>query len=405
MMSKSKNIDITHNRSWTAEQPFQELPTLPPEFDLETKSILKKCISARAALAELKQAAELIPNQSMLIGILPKLEARASSEIENIVTTTDKLFEFEHREEQADPTTKETLRYSRALLKGFMELKDHPLNTRTIEEVCSVIKGVEMKVRKVPGTQLKNSKTEKVIYTPPSGEKLLRDLLENWEKFLHNKTGIDPLIRMAVCHYQFEAIHPFTDGNGRTGRIVNNLFLVQENLLSLPILYLSRYLIQEKESYYQLLLGVTKDNNWENWIIFILSAVEDTSYWTRNKIEAIRKLMDHTKEYIKSTKARKFYSYELLSLIFELPYCRIQDLREKKIAKRQAASKYLKELTQIGVLKELTVGREKLFLHPKLVELLKDETNHFTLYSETYPKNLSELAGLPKSSNRKNVKK
>jgi Fic family protein len=184
---------------------------------------------------------------------------------------------------------------------------------------------------------------------------------------------------MAVGHYQFEAIHPFIDGNGRAGRVVNSLFLIQEGLLTLPILYLSRYLIRERERYYQLLLAVTKNNAWEAWILFILVGVEETSNWTTNKIEAIKSLMNHTIEHMQKS-AKKIYSYELVSLIFELPYCRIQNVSEKGIAGRQAASRYLKELVKIGILEEVTVGREKLFIHPKLIHLLSDETNTISLY-------------------------
>ncbi len=340
MSSKSQNSNIS--QEWNPEKPYQGLPQLPPQIDLESKVILKKCVTARAALAELKKAAELIPNQSMLIGILPLLEARASSEIENIVTTTDRLFQYGHMEEKADPATKEALRYSHALMDGFKSLSERPLSTRTIEKVCSTIKGSQMLVRQVPGTQLINDKTKTVIYTPPVTEDLLRNLLHNWEQFMNGENEIDPLVRMAVGHYQFEAIHPFTDGNGRTGRILNSLFLIQEGLLTLPILYLSRYLIQERESYYRLLLEVTKSNAWEEWILFILTGVEATAKWTTNKIEAIKSLMLHTVEHV-SISAPKIYSYELVSLIFELPYCRIQDVTEKGIVGRQAASRYLKK--------------------------------------------------------------
>lgn len=365
--------------AWSPDKPYQNLPLLPPSVDVESKAILKKCVSARAALAELKKAAELIPNQSMLISLLPRLEARASSEIENIVTTTDRLFHFEHMEEKADPATKEALRYGHALLESYASLKTHPLNTRTVERVCSTIKGVDMRIRKVPGTQLMNDRTKTVVYTPPNSEHLLRDLLANWEQFLHEQRDIDPLIRMAIGHYQFEAIHPFSDGNGRTGRVINSLFLIQEDLLGLPILYLSRYLIQQRERYYQLLLGVTQNQAWEEWILFILDGVEKTAKWTTDKIEAIKNLMNHTVDYVKDH-APKIYTYELMSLIFELPYSRIQDITEKQLAGRQAASRYLKELVSIGVLEEVVEGREKLFIHPKLLKLLSEDGNNFELY-------------------------
>ena len=364
---------------WQPDQPYLDLPTLPPQMDIETKAILKQCITARAALAELKQAAELIPNQAVLINTLPLLEAGASSEIENIVTTTDKLFQFLRNEDQADPATKEALRYSSALFEGFKALDQHPLNTRTIEDICTQIKGIQMNVRRTPSTALANDKTGEVIYTPPVGEDVLRTMLADWERFLHNEVEIDPLIRMAVTHYQFEAIHPFTDGNGRTGRIVNSLFLIQEGLLTLPILYLSRYIIQHKADYYRLLLQVTREQDWEAWIIYVLKGVEETATWTTAKIAAIRALSEHTVDYVRN-KLPKVYSHELVSLIFELPYCRISSLAEAGIAKRQAASQYLKQLVEIGVLIEAPVTKEKLFIHPKLMQLLSKDSNEFKPY-------------------------
>jgi Fic family protein len=364
---------------WKPEQPYNELPKLPPLVDIETKAVLKQCITARAALAELKQAAELIPNQAVLINSLPLLEARASSEIENIVTTTDQLFRHLRSEEHADPATKEALRYSRALFEGVNALKKYPLTTRTAEQICTRIKGVEMSVRRTPGTTLINEKSGETIYTPPEGETLLRDMLANWEKFLHNETSLDPLIRMAIGHYQFEAIHPFTDGNGRTGRVLNSLFLIQENLLTLPILYLSRYIIQNKADYYRLLLKVSRDQDWESWLLYLIKGVEETAIWTTAKIAAIRALSDHTTEYIR-TNLPKIYSHELVSLIFELPYCRISSLTEAGIAKRQTASVYLKQLVEIGVLNEAVVTKEKLFIHSKLMQLLTRDSNKFTPY-------------------------
>jgi Fic family protein len=307
------------------------------------------------------------------------LEARASSEIENIVTTTDKLFEHVHHEAQADPATKEALRYSRALLEGYRALNHAPLSTRTAEAVCSHIKGVEMSVRKTPGTALANDQTGEVVYTPPEGEQHLRDLLANWERFMHNEVDIDPLVRMAVGHYQFEAIHPFTDGNGRTGRVINGLFLIQEQLLTLPILYLSRYIIQNKNDYYRLLLDVTRNQAWEAWVLYILRGVEETAIWTSAKIAATRSLIEVTTDYVRK-KLPKIYSHELVSLIFELPYCRISSLTEAGIAKRQTASVYLKQLVEIGVLTEVTLSKEKLFLHPKFMRLLTADANEFSPY-------------------------
>jgi Fic family protein len=345
---------------------------------LETKPILKQCITARAAMAELKRAAELIPNQTMLVNTLPLLEARASSEIENIVTTTDELFKFREDSEHADPATKEALRYSYALLDAYKTLAKLPICTRMTEQICTRIKGVQMRVRRVPGTALARESGE-IVYTPPEGEELLRSLLANWERFLHEAQELDPLIRLAVAHYQFEAIHPFTDGNGRTGRILNSLFLIHENLLTLPILYLSRYIIEYKSEYYRLLQAVTCEGAWEPWILFMVRGVETTAHWTMDKIEAIRKLSIHTADFIRGSRP-KLYSHELVNLIFELPYCRIQNLVNANLGSRQASSRYLKQLVEIGVLREVAIGREKLFIHPKFMRLLTRESNSFTSY-------------------------
>jgi Fic family protein len=323
--------------------------------------------------------AQLIPNQGILIATLPLLEAQASSEIENIVTTADRLFQFRHADEHADPATKEAIRYSHALLEGYRTLSDHPLSTRTAELICTKIKDTETRVRQIPGTAVVNRRSGKVIYTPPVGEGLLRDLLANWERYLHETTPLDPLIRLAVAHYQFEAVHPFTDGNGRTGRIINSLFLIQEQLLSLPILYLSRYIIKHRADYYRLLLEVTRQSAWEPWLLYIIAGVEETALWTISKIEAIRALFLHTAEHVRRS-VPKLYSHELVNLIFEAPYCRIQNVTETGLAARQAASRYLKGLVKIGVLQEKAVGREKLFIHPKLMRLLTQEGNTFAPY-------------------------
>ena len=374
-----KKLGIFDMAIWQADKPYNDLPALPPTQEIETKAILKQTVKARAALAELKQAAELIPNQSMLINTLPIMEAQASSEIENIVTTTDKLFQFMDAESQADPVTKEALRYRTALFKGFQSLAKRPLCTQTAVLVCSEIKGADMDIRKVTGTALKSSQNGKTIYTPPESESVIRDKLSNWEKFINENDDLDPLIIMAVAHYQFEAIHPFSDGNGRTGRIINSLMLIDKGLLTLPILYLSRYIIQTKQDYYSGLLDVTQHQAWEKWILYILKGIEETANWTRLKIEAIRKLQEHTIQYIKHARS-KIYTYELVSILFEHPYTRIINLENSGVAARQTASRYLKELASIGVLQEIQKGRDKLFIHPKLIDILVNDTNEFTPY-------------------------
>jgi len=363
-------------------KPYNDLPPLPPMVSqIETVPILKQCIDARVALAELKQAAELIPNAAVLVNALPLLEARASSEIENIVTTTDKLFEFaDIPEDKADAATKEALRYRSALHEGSKMVQRRMLTTDMAIHICSTIKNMELDLRAESGTNLKNRSSGEVIYTPPEGQKRIQQLLENWQDFMHRATEIDPLVRMAVQHYQFEAIHPFVDGNGRTGRILNILFLVEQGLLDTPILYLSRYIIGHKSDYYRLLMEVTRDQAWEAWILYMLRGVEETCVWTTDKIKSIRELMQHTAEYVHA-KLPKIYSWELVVELFKQPYCRIGNLVDAGIAKRQTASAYLKQLCDVGVLKEVKSGRETLFVHPKYIELLTGEENVWVYYA------------------------
>ncbi|GAC1627578.1 MAG: Fic family protein [Nevskia sp.] len=362
-------------------RPYDDLPALPPAADIESKAILKACIRARAALGALKEATGLIPNPAVLINTIPLLEAQASSEIENIVTTADALFRFaQFDEESADGPTKEALRYRTALSQGFKALRERPLCTATAEKVCSTIKGRGMAIRRVPGTALGNRETGDIVYTPPVGEALIRTKLGNWERFLHERAELDPLVRMAVGHYQFEAIHPFADGNGRTGRILNLLFLISEGLLDVPVLYLSRYILKNRADYYRLLNAVTRDQAWEDWIVYMLDAVAETAGWTTDKIHAVRKLMQHTVDYARDA-APKIYSRELLDLIFVQPYCRIQNVIDAGIARRQTASVYLKALVDIGILEELKIGREKLFIHPKFANLLTRDGSRFAHYA------------------------
>ncbi len=363
--------------------PYNDLPDLPPPLEqIETTEILKRCIRARVALAELKQAAELIPNSAVLVNALPLLEARASSEIENIVTTTDKLFEFaDIAEDRADAATKEALRYRTALYEGTKMVRRRMLTTDMAIQICSTVKGIELDIRADSGTTLKSRMTGEVIYTPPVGQQLLIRKLDNWAAFMQEQTDVDPLVRMAVQHYQFEAIHPFVDGNGRTGRILNILFLVEHGLLDSPILYLSRYIILNKAAYYQLLKKVTHEQDWSAWVLFILDGVEETCTWTTDKIKAIRELMEHTAEYVQG-RLPKIYSWELVALLFQQPYCRIGNLVDAGIAKRQTASVYLKQLCDIGVLGEVKSGRETLFVHPKYIELLSGEENVWVYYAD-----------------------
>ncbi len=361
--------------------PFNALPLLPPKVELETKPVMKALVGARAALAELKQAGELIPNQSILINTLPVLEARASSEIENIVTTADRLFRFAQDDgsPRADAATKEALRYQSALMRGLRLLEKKPVTTAMAVDICRALRGIAIDVRKVSGTTLKNQSTGQVVYTPPEGQDRLRDLLANWERFLHDDSDLDPLIRMAVGHYQFEAIHPFTDGNGRTGRILNSLFLVEQGLLDQPVLYLSRAIIRKRAEYYRLLNAVTRDEAWERWVLYMLDAVQETATWTTRKIKAIRGLLERATVHVRE-QAPSLYSRELVELVFEQPYSRIANVVAAGIAQRQTASVYLKTLCEIGVLQEIKAGRERLFIHPNLIALLTAEDHKVPEY-------------------------
>ena len=239
-----------------------------------------------------------------------------------------------------------------------------------------------MTVRSVPGTRIASARTGTMVYTPPERQQSLRDLLSNWEVFLHepeDPAALDPLVRMAVAHYQFEAIHPFTDGNGRTGRVINSLFLVERGLLDRPILYLSRYIIAHKTDYYRLLLEVTRDGAWEAWILYMLRGIEETARWTVAKIAAIRELTAMVTEHLRS-RIPKLYDRDLVDVIFEQPYCRIRNVVDRGLGTRQSASKYLHGLVEAGVLREVRVGREKLFVNPRLVALLTRDGNELARF-------------------------
>ena len=363
--------------------PYNALPPLPPKADLETKAILKRCVAVRAELAELRVAGQLLPDQTVLINAIPTLEARASSEIENIFTTNDSLFReasLGHDTASGDPAAKEALRYRTALHQGFHTLSERPLSARTALDACRTITGTDLDVRATPGTTLKNWATGEVIYTPPEGASAIRDLLTNWERYVNAESDIDPVVRMAVQHYQFEAIHPFGDGNGRTGRILNLLFLVQAGILDKPTLYLSRYILRNRAEYYARLSQVTESGEWEAWVLYMLAAVEQTARWTNQKVRAIRELMIHTSTFVRTTTPR-LYSRELIDLIFTQPYCRIENVTASGLANRKTASLHLKQLIAIGVLKEEKVWREKVFINRKYLDLLSSDEHTFEPYA------------------------
>jgi len=363
---------MENKNTYQPDRPYNELPLLPPKTDVETKGILKRAIAANRTLAELKGLGKTIPNQTILINSLILQEAKASSEIENIITTNDALFKaFTAKTGQIDPATKEVLRYREALWQGFDTLKKKKvLNTNLFIAMVQTIKKNEAGIRKTPGTTISNSSTGEVIYTPPEGETVIRNKLKNLENYIHAEDETDPLIKLAVIHYQFEAIHPFTDGNGRTGRIINILYLILRGLLDLPVLYLSKAIIQNKPAYYSLLRQVTEKEKWEPWILFVLETVRETAEFTRNQVIAIHELMEETLEKAKRELPSRVFSKELIELLFHQPYCKIAFLVDSGIASRNIASDYLRELEKIGILKKETVGKEILYLNWQLFDLL-----------------------------------
>ncbi|WP_234573076.1 Fic family protein [Rhodohalobacter sp. 614A] len=357
--------------SYHPEKPYNLLSPLPPEVELESPAVLKAAIAANRTLAELKGKSESLPNPSILVNSIVLQEAKASSEIENVVTTNDKLFTaLSANDSTVDPQTKEVLRYRQALWKGIHYLENHSLNTDLFIELMQIIKETDAGIRSEPGTVIANPNTRKIIYWPPEGGALIRNLLVNLEAYIYEKDDTDPLIKMAVIHYQFEAIHPFDVGNGRTGRLLNILYLIKMNLLHHPTLYLSEAIIRQKSEYYRRLRAVTEEADWESWILFILEAVKETSDQTMKRINQILTLLNETVESAKNQLPDRVYSKELIELLFEQPYCKVKFLVDRGIAKRQTAADYLRELENIGILKSKQVGRENLFLNTRLYELL-----------------------------------
>lgn len=349
--------------------PYNALPPMPGADVLETAVTLRASIRARDAIAQLTRVAARIPNPAIVINAIPILEARDSSLIENIITTSDLLFQHQGvLADDADPATKEALRYRTALLAGVTSLRARPLSSRTAIDIVQTMLGSDIGVRKTTGTALRNAVTGETIYTPPEGETVLRDMLAAWERSVHDES-IDPLIRMAASHYQFEAIHPFIDGNGRTGRILNTLLLVEAGFIETPILYLSRFILSRRDEYYALLAGVTYDAAWEPWIEFMLEGLRETAVWTTELIQRIDTLMGEVYDKVTNSPGQAI-PYDALEVIFTYPYARISTIVDLGIAQRQTASRYLKHLADLGVIEQVAAGREKLYVNRRLLEVL-----------------------------------
>jgi Fic family protein len=358
--------------SYNPEQPFNDLPSLPPKVDIENKIILKKAISASRALSELKGAITNLPNPLLFIDTINLQEAQASSEIENIITTQDDLFQATIADKKiGNNATKEVIHYKNALWFGVEQIQKRPiLTTNLFIAIMRLIKENQSGIRNLPGTQLKNPIKDKVIYTPPEGEEIIRGKLKELELFINSEDDIDPLIKMALIHYQFEAIHPFFDGNGRTGRIIILLYLIQVCLMDLPALYLSNYILKNKNEYYINLRNVTEKNDWQSWILYMLDMIEVTAKNGRKQIEEIEKLMIEMGNEIQ-LKLPKIYSKDLLEILFKLPYTKRQYLESAGIGNIKTSGNYLKNLEKGGFLKTVIIGKEKLYLNFKLMNILK----------------------------------
>jgi len=344
------------------------LALFPPTVALETEPVLRALVMAHRYLAELKGVARTIPNEGLLISTLSLQEAQSSSEIENIITTQDALYKYRIQPEGADPVSKEVAHYVDGLDIGFQQVRqDGLLTLKTILEIQATLEGNNAGFRRTPGTVLKNEQTGETVYTPPSPE-LIPDMMATLERFIHSDDELDPLVRMALIHHQFESIHPFYDGNGRTGRIINILCLVKEGLLDTPILYLSRYISQTKSSYYHALQQVRDNNDWEQWLLYLLRGVALTARHTTGLVEGIGSLLQQYKQRIRAD--YKFYSQDLINNIFRHPYTKVAFLEQDIDVSRATATRYLEALAAGGLLHKHKLGRENYYINHALVDLL-----------------------------------
>lgn len=353
---------------------IKKLEKLPPRREkVETLEILRQLGKSANSLGELKGIAKTIPNQAMLINAVVLQEAKDSSEIENIITTQDELYEALTTNSKYTSEIKEVINYRSAIFLGQQMIKKQGfLRLKDIEELQNTIVENNAGIRNMPGTVLKNDKTDEIVYTPPQEKNEILDLLSNFlENYNLNQNDISPLINLAILHYQFESIHPFYDGNGRTGRILNILYLIINGLLDTPILYLSSYINENKSEYYRLLQAVNTADEWEEWILYMLKAIEETANKTIIKINLIKELLDNTIK-IAQENASKIYRKELIELLFEQPYSKIDFVVNRLGVERKSGSRYLKKLAEIGILESKKIGRETIYVNTKLIEILKN---------------------------------
>ncbi len=362
------------------------IPTLPLLYDVESKAVLKQLSSAHRRLAELKGIAETIPNEHILISTLTLQEAKDSSEVENIVTTQDDLYKasMDIHQEMINAATKEVLNYREAIQFGFeLVRRNKLLRNNDIKAIQEKLEYNRAGFRVVPGTTLKRSDGE-TVYTPPQNGAEIKNYMDNLEQFVNDDEmcDLDPLIKMAIIHHQFESIHPFYDGNGRTGRIINVLYLVMNELLDLPILYLSRYITQHKAEYYRLIQAIRdKDTEnageWEAWILFMLKAVEATALETTQMVKGISRLMTEYKVRLRPL-FEKQYKHELLNNLFFHPYTKIEFLQKDMMVGRQTAAKYLDKIVDEGLLQKLKMGRDNYYVNIRLMELFMNHSDNNT---------------------------
>lgn len=352
----------------------QKLPTLPiDESALETVRVFKALTGAHRYLAELKGVAKSIPNEGILISSLTMQEAKDSSAIENIITTHDELFRVaDIKAEKINPAAKEVENYRIALLESYQKTRDTGLIRLTdILHLHALVEPNKAGIRKIPGTVIGNAITREVVYTPPQHPDEILALLDNLMSYINDDSvsGLDPLIKMAIIHHQFESIHPFYDGNGRAGRIINILFLVRNGLLDLPILYLSRYIVRTKSEYYRLLQSVRDDGHWEEWVIYVLKGIEETAKETIVFINQIKALVLETKRRMRK-ELPAIYSQELLNNLFFHPYTKVQFVMDQVRVSRVTATKYLNQLAENGFVEKHKVGRSNYFINQPLVRLI-----------------------------------
>ncbi|MBR4266363.1 MAG: Fic family protein [Bacteroidales bacterium] len=354
-------------------KPNNDLRKLPPEVNFETPEIYRACIKANKALAELKGCCLRLPNPEMLLNTIILQESKTSSEIENIVTTQDDLYKatLDDIEKIVNPAVKEVILYREAIYKGVELYRQRGIITSNmLIEIMQTLRGTQEGIRKICGTKIANPVTKQVVYTPPESENLIREKLSDLEKFINDdNTQLDTLVKMALIHYQFEAIHPFSDGNGRTGRILNILYLIKEGLLDMPILYLSHYIITYKSVYYKLLNNVTISNEWTEWVLYMVKAVEETAKYTLKQIDEIIRLKNVTEQKVKDVLQSNIYK-ELTELLFSHPYIKIKVLEDKGIAKRQTCSLYLKKLSEAGILSPIKLWKDMYYINTALFDLL-----------------------------------